>query len=39
MPHGGYHGTVTMGTDDKGDPKKFKQVIKTIKVSIKLKVA
>ena len=21
MPHGGYHGTVTMGTDDKGDPK------------------
>ena len=23
MPHGGYHGTVTMGTDDKGDPKKI----------------
>ena len=23
MPHGGYHGTITMGTDDKGDPKKI----------------
>ena len=23
MPHGGYHGTVTMGTDDKGDPKEI----------------